>query len=223
MKKTFMLFILVFGAILMGACGDDVPETLDTPTITDPETGDFLKNCLTFRFTPVSVATGYQTQVATDEAFTNIVQNEMVTSNASVTYTASEPDTLLYCRVKSLGANGAESDWSDVVSVNMSFDVLLDCSLPVPSTPNLFEPVDNWTVEGGTQMFEWEGVANAFQYQIQVAETPQFGDILHDNIVTETSSGLSGFQSLHTYYWRVRAFGNDCWSDWSVVWDFSIL
>ena len=74
----------------------------------------------------------------------------------------------------------------------------------------MIKPIDNSSISYTHVLFEWEQVADAVDYEIQISTTSSFSSILS----SETVSSLIYIESENiawsdTYYWRVRPVYND--------------
>lgn len=96
-------------------------------------------------------------------------------------------------------------------------------SLGPPSAPMLLLPTDRSTADRLQTFFDWADVSDANGYQLQVATFWTFWD---RDIVVDVTLSISEYtltQDLlpdKKYYWRVRAYNDAGFSDWSSDWDF---
>lgn len=85
-------------------------------------------------------------------------------------------------------------------------------------TPHLVAPTDGASVEGSALTFEWEPVADATRYQLQVSTDAAFDDVEVSLPLQDTTS-LTVYSLLpedgETYYWRVQAGTDEQWFGWS--------
>jgi hypothetical protein len=95
---------------------------------------------------------------------------------------------------------------------------------PAPAAPTLISPPNGLVTDDTLPEFDWNDVASATQYRIQVDDDSTFFSPAIDTIVN-----TSEFQTIvplpmdFTYYWRVAAGDSfNRWSVWSEVWDFTI-
>jgi hypothetical protein len=100
---------------------------------------------------------------------------------------------------------------------------------PIPSQPG----DDSLVTDSRNPLYGWTDpehtLSDTVTYHIQVDDNNDFGSpVISKQGIVETpistyywnETSLSFFT---TYYWRVRAYDTFNWSDWSVVWAFSIL
>jgi len=87
----------------------------------------------------------------------------------------------------------------------------------MPETPQPLEPTDAASIDTSSVTFEWTSVDAASNYELQIAPSPEFGDLLFEGRVGDltafTYSGLS--PDAGALHWRVRAFADEAWSDFS--------
>jgi len=96
-----------------------------------------------------------------------------------------------------------------------------DPDLAIPHAPLLISPDSNAVGVVLAPTLEWEEVAFAESYDLQLARDQDFTNLLTDttgliNAVYQTGE----LEEQVTYYWRVRAIGDTTKSDWSAIWYF---
>ncbi|MFZ5902859.1 MAG: M4 family metallopeptidase [Chloroflexota bacterium] len=157
----------------------------------------------------------YQLQIATDNDFTDMVldENNILVSNFTLT-TEFSPNSIYYWRTRAFNDTGDHSEWSTVHRVRTAI-------LP----PDLLSPVNDGYPHVRRPVFDWNDVAGAASYTIEVSTTNTF-----TTKVININTTLSNY--LHTkdlaagmlYYWRVKANadpGGNGPSDYSEVWSFT--
>lgn len=90
---------------------------------------------------------------------------------------------------------------------------------------NLLSPPNTDLVFIEMPHLAWEQLSGATSYQVQLATSDAFSDIIANEIVSDTSFVYGGSLDNARYYWRVRAKNSDeVWGDWSeaLIWSFSI-
>jgi len=150
-------------------------------------------------------ADSYRLQVSENKNFTLNLVDSLITSDTSFILTGLENNKTYYWRLKSVyGSN--ESNWSNP----RAFTTLL-------KSPELIEPADNETDFPVRGLFEWDSVAGATYYKINISKTPEFDSIAVDETgITDTSYSLAVLDFGRKYYWRVKAMNFDnegLWSD----------
>ncbi|MCK4371965.1 MAG: hypothetical protein KAW61_02410, partial [candidate division Zixibacteria bacterium] len=99
---------------------------------------------------------------------------------------------------------------------------VMEC--PIPDPPILELPADGAMDVSQPVTWDWSDVSGATKYHIQVDnDNSDFNSLVVDNSNRIASDFTwDGLADATDYWWRVRS-GNDCgWSDWSLVWTFSV-
>jgi hypothetical protein len=90
------------------------------------------------------------------------------------------------------------------------------CIAPTPSGPT-----DGYFVDNTRVACDWEPLPDALVYQIQIADSDDFSNILIDLSVPESELPAEGLAAESFYYWRVRGQNvHELWSSWSNFWSF---
>lgn len=88
---------------------------------------------------------------------------------------------------------------------------------PVLVSPEDFEP----DVEVSVTL-SWDGVINATAYDLEVADSVDFSNIIEsESDITGTSFSLTGLDAETNYYWRVKAKNSNLTGDWSTIFMFT--
>ncbi len=87
--------------------------------------------------------------------------------------------------------------------------------------PLLIAPTDGQTLATAEVGFEWGGVENATGYRLQVATDSGFNNLVVNDASLLNTSATKTLPGEDTYYWRVRALGDED-GPWSEVWSFTI-
>jgi hypothetical protein len=96
--------------------------------------------------------------------------------------------------------------------------------MQIPAAPLLIGPTDGMIVTDDSVVFNWEASPGAELYEIQVSEMTDFSSLFAEtDSIASTSISVMGFVSGQAYYWRVRGSNTLGESDWSEVWEFSVL
>ena len=197
------------------------------PAVTRPTANQQVPTGTTFSWAPVSGATGYRAQLATDAQFQGlygpVIAGLNTTGDPTATgyYTGAtsitlpkdtlNPGTTYYFRVQTV--NPLASKFSAAVS----FSVLLAESSNTLSQQGLYGPTAGATNVPVKPVFQWAAISGAQSYDLQVADNPVFVNPLdaqtglNTTVWTETKTLDPG----KTYYWRVRAVAaGGTASDW---------
>lgn len=165
---------------------------------------------ITLAWSSVAGAAKYKLQVATNSSFSNLVVSEYLTSTSRLVNGLNNNDTY-YWRV--LSNDGSDdSQWS----VTRTFNTKV-------ASPVLIMPADNASNVARTFTYYWMSVQGASKYQIMVSKDVNFATIIIDEESTTTNYALLNSLEYGTqYHWRVRAYGNGAYGDWSAVRAFTV-
>lgn len=128
-----------------------------------------------------------------NETLTQIVYKEKIA--ASLTELELNPDTY-YWYVKSYDIAGNESERSEIFLFNI-LEGIADSSV------ELVSPEDNLTTNISTQTFNWNSLAYADDYNVQVLKADGTNELVFDVITDQIEKEIS-FQD-GSYNWQVRA------------------
>jgi photosystem II stability/assembly factor-like uncharacterized protein len=92
-----------------------------------------------------------------------------------------------------------------------------------PAIPNLLSPKDGDVNQPTIVNINWQKSEKAEDYQIQVSTDSLLSFTTLDTLTHETYLELKSLSNAKTYYWRVRASNSDGVSEWSEIWNFSIM
>jgi hypothetical protein len=183
------------------------------PTLIYPANGATgVPQPITFDWSDVPGATSYGLQISLNSSFNTLVVN--VTSNNSQYLLLSgslNPATLYYWRVSASNASGT-GPWSVVWSFTTGIG-------GPPPAPVLLYPPNGTICVSVTPTFDWQDVAGAASYGIQVSTTPGFTtNVINITGLTQSQyTVLPGILMNNTqYFWRVNAtnsYGSSPWSN----------
>ncbi|MDR3575115.1 MAG: choice-of-anchor Q domain-containing protein [Anaerolineaceae bacterium] len=184
------------------------PTPTSTPTITPlpppnlvapSNNGSALTTRPTFKWNPVTSATGYSFQLSYSATFSPIaVSINLVATNYAVTSDLLRSKTYFW-RVMAKGKKS--SAWSQIFKF---------MSANPPAIPGLAVPKNGALLINYQPEMDWHAVINANQYQIQIANNNSFSDssLIVDTLVS-ASTQLDITTTLppdNNYYWHVRAY-----------------
>ena len=162
---------------------------------------------VTLDWPDAALATLYRVQVDEDSLFTSPTIDVEVTPSTTVA-SGLLAGSMSYWRVRSYNACGW-ADWSNVFKFST-------CS-PIVA-PALVEPPDSAIIGNSPAFFDWNLVAGADSYLVQIVVATSFDT---PNLRTsKMGAGLSQFGSYSLpsskrYFWRVRAFDDCGWGLYS--------
>jgi len=98
---------------------------------------------------------------------------------------------------------------------------------PIPAAPNLVAPGNNSYISDMFLLFDWDTVATANSFRIQVSVDSAFAATVIDtsglNVSNYLTQTLGVLQNNTQYYWRVNASNSFATSLWSQRWTFQTL
>ena len=167
---------------------------------------------LSLDWVDVGGATSYHLQVSKTSDFSNLIVNKTGIAATAFVQTGNvlSPYTKYFWRVRAVNANG-NGQWS----ASWYFTTFIN-------NPALKSPLDNSTGQPLSILLEWTNVAGASSYDLQLAESEDFGlMVMEENNLSALSYEYSGLQHFKTYYWRVRAKNANGVTIWSDKWHFT--
>lgn len=107
-------------------------------------------------------------------------------------------------------------------SVGATFRVEFEIKDLPPSDPALVSPANQALGQELTGLLQWEDVATASNYRVQISESSSFGTLVIDqSSVVDNQFSYILPKSGTKYYWRVMASNGAGNSSWSSVWSFT--
>ncbi|WP_457653714.1 fibronectin type III domain-containing protein [Rhodocaloribacter sp.] len=180
------------------------------PSAVDPPDGATdVDTTVDLTWTAVDGATSYSVEVATDDAFTNVVASADGVSGTTTTVGPLEEGTTYFWRVRAANTAGA-GPWSGA----FSFTTLTSATAPAAVT--LASPEDGAMDVPTEVTLSWNAADGADTYDVQVATDDAFTALVTDESgLTATSLTVSGLANNTTYFWRVRAANTAGAGPWS--------
>lgn len=167
----------------------------------------------TLNWNPVTAATGYRLQVATDSNFVSGIlldQSNITGTSRSLSGLANGSDH--YWRVMA-SVSGNAGTWSST----WRFKTIL-------GTVSLSSPTDKSTGVSASPTLSWNAVKGAASYHLQVSLTSSFATTGVDQPgIANTTFSASGLRADTIYYWRVEAVDAGGSGGWSTTWSFRTL
>ncbi|HRF95881.1 MAG TPA: hypothetical protein PLZ51_11830, partial [Aggregatilineales bacterium] len=129
-----------------------------------------------------------------------------------------------------LGRLSGDNQWAVMISGADNFTVpsnqyrdlfLKKVILPIatPSAPTVLLPITGASTTNADTTFTWDVVADATEYQLQIAKDNTFTQLVVDQMLTTTSHTAT--LPYNYYFWRVRAKQGVQYGTWSEVRPFT--
>ncbi|MFA5010350.1 MAG: T9SS type A sorting domain-containing protein [Ignavibacteria bacterium] len=188
------------------------------PVLNSPANGSSILS-----FVPVldwgdlSGATSYIVQVSLNNNFSSFVVNQsgLVSSSYQIPAGTLNGNTTYFWRARGVTEAG-NGDWSAVWSFRV---------VSIPPQPVLVSPLNNATNQSPTPFMDWDSLAAANNYRLQISADSLFGAIVFDTTGIIPSRlqlrpNILGWNQK--YYWRVNANNLAGTGPWSIVWNFNV-
>ena len=166
----------------------------------------------TLDWNDVEFANSYKCQLSTNADFADLLIDETTTQSTFVIPNNTLGyNTKYYWAVKSISGNYTSQ------KATSSFTT---ASL----IPVLVLPANNSINNSINTAFDWNDIAEANRYNLQISSNINFTDILIDTLITSTDLVAPGDRLFYAraHYWRVRSVAGTYLSPWSAVWNFTI-
>ncbi|GMU07883.1 endopeptidase [Corallococcus caeni] len=191
-----------FGQASACTCTTPTCAAPGAPTLSTPASGATGVELLAvLDWADVTGVSGYEVQVATDSAFTNVVRsaNSLVASTWTVA-PGLTANTAYYWRVRALNSCGGTSAWTAARSFTTRGCVTL-------AAPTLSSPASGATGVALSPALDWTDVTSAAGYDVQVATDSAFTNVVRSATGLSSSAWnvTPGLSNLTAYYWRARA------------------
>ena len=93
---------------------------------------------------------------------------------------------------------------------------------PQLATPTLVGPDDDSSSYNTSPVFDWEDVTDATGYTLQYSTDEAFSSPTEETVAVSTFTPSSIWR-LGEWFWRVKATGDAPESEWSAVWNYTVL
>ncbi len=107
-----------------------------------------------------------------------------------------------------------------VHTINVELEIT---ELILPAAPTLISPENGITIDTRTPTFDWDDVAGAISYTLEVATDNNFSTIVYTQTTIESTATISETEKLSYgihHYWRVRGTNAAGSGNWSSTWGF---
>lgn len=179
-----------------------IPE-VQAPILTYPPNGaKNVEKVVSFAWEASKGATSYHIIVAKDESFSlnSIVIDKNGITNTYLPSVYLQPNRQYYWKVAAVDYLSQEK-WSNVFTFETIFE---------PIKPILYFPFNNFETNLLPIQFLWSDVGFVENYQLQIANSNDFKNLIVDITTKDTSYKVSqGIENNQIYFWRVAAKYND--------------
>lgn len=193
----------------------ELPIDIERPELVSPPNNDeYVSRDTMLTWTQAIGASSYQWQLATDDTFTNIVQQDSAVADTSISLSTLDFYTTYYWRIRAWNG-GASSNWTDTWRFTTTIDV------PVLSSP----PHGSVAVDIDT-VLTWEAVNGATGYILELDDSPDFSSLVYSSpslSTNQTTTSQMGLEFGKVYYWRVKALHMKGETDYSTPFSFSTI
>ena len=207
--------------LMVGAVGTALALPPPPPTLVAPANGATVPNPVTLSWTAATGATqGYLVQVAVNDGFTIFVANRVVTGATDLELPAINAGTKVWWKVASRFVDRGGVTTHGDFSLPRTFIIAKPPPWPAPV---MVAPTAGSTVPAPVT-FQWEAVAKATGYIVQVAKDTEFGMLVFHPVAVAGTSAVWNDPPAGTYHWRVRAVqpsGSPA-PVWSAPWQFTV-
>jgi hypothetical protein len=213
------------------------PPTI--PVLVSPANGSTVLPIPLLDWDDVETATRYRVQVSTVANFSTTVIDQVYLTQSKYQVPAGilSSFTQYYWRARAMN-DGGWGPWASAWSFTTSESI--------PTTPVLLTPSDG-SIVSPTPLLDWEDVATATSYRLQVSEVANFittvidevaltesqyqvpegilitDALISNKILSRNEIEVGGVLMVDNvqYYWRVRARNAGGWSPWVSAWSFT--
>lgn len=228
MKKFIYLSIIGFSLISCGGGSDDsaTPEVVNVaptvPALTAPVDNKLcVDNTVGFQWNtstdPNKDVITYQLQVAKDNAFTQIVKtNEVTTNSSSISL---DKNTPYYWRVKATDSKGLSSAYSPTYKLYTTGEAVVN---HLPFSPELIQPAINSLLNTATATLKWNATdvdaTDVLKYDVYFGTTnPPTVKVIENTSATSYDVTLNASKE---YFWKVVVKDNKSGETVGQVWKF---
>ena len=218
------------GTILRTTNGGTFPIPAAPILISPPNNAVGQALNLSLSWNPVTYASTYRVQLASDTNFTNIIVDDSTLINTVKAVTNLSPLTNYYWRVNAKNISGI-SPFSSVWHFK---------TLGYPTQVNLFYPPDDTTNIPVNVTFIWNKPGEQtysirtinpdnkdnrviIKYWFELTTDTTGASLILDSTLTDTTKSVGGLPNPITYYWHIRAKNEIGWGIFSVWFKFTTI
>jgi hypothetical protein len=207
-------FVQCKNSVTKGSDGE-IELDLEKFSLIAPAINSEQPTSLTFEWNDVEMADSFHIKVAIDKEFTNILADSTVDST-QFSIQGLPYKTKIYWQVRPV-VKGHNTTWSDTWEVN----TVAKPDQPDSITTRLQAPEDRRKALPANVEFEWQAVAGASAYNLELTRNQNFDNNLVEKEIEGTSFQYSDLESDQDYYWRVEPVINGRQTKWSEVQTFT--
>ncbi|MCW9706766.1 fibronectin type III domain-containing protein, partial [Fodinibius salsisoli] len=169
----------------------------------------------TFLWKDIAATDSFQIQLSTEKDFaTTIVDSIVDTTQFNIQ--GLPYNSTIYWQVRPV-VESTSRDWSDIWNLH----TIIKPSNPEPVTTVLQTPDEGAENIPLDVNFQWESVASASRYHLQLAQNKTFENYVVDKEIQGTTYQVTNLDSGKDYYWRVKPISNAHETVWSEVSGFT--
>ncbi|WP_142713041.1 leucine-rich repeat domain-containing protein [Fodinibius sediminis] len=211
--------------VALAQCTDSVTQgtqketksSLEKPGLIAPEVHSEQSTSLTLEWGGVEEARSFQIQLSTEEEFLSTIADSTIDST-KFNIQGLPYDTTVYWQVRPV-IEDQETEWSDT----WDFKTTSKPSKPDPVSTELKSPDDGLEDSPTKVKLQWEAVASASEYSLQLADDQKFENLIVDQKIEGTSYVVSELNHSEDYYWRVEPQTKGRETEWSEVYTFTTV
>ena len=215
--RPHILILLVF--LALAGCDSAVDRSdsrMTTPIAIEPEDGMSTASAVLLRWTDDPSTWHYRVQVARDRAFTDLIDELIVSVHPWAAIQDLAIDQQYFWRVRTESTDEV-SAWS------VPRSLVVDRFAHQPDSPRPLAPAFDARGLDTRVRIAWEPVEDAYAYHLIVTLDEEM--LLYEadlENLREPYFDLDDLVLTYPYWWKVRALGPAGYSDWSSVWIFWI-
>jgi hypothetical protein len=190
----------------------------DTPNEVSPHNVEVDTNTTTLIWENIKSQTGYNIQIATENTFDNIVDNQSFNSNTTVYTTNKLTNNTYYWRIRVKNILDQWGTWSDI----FNFDVV---AKPYPYDGEILTEItryiqiikdNNNNITGVSFNLLWpESEVDFDVYHMQLSTFSDFSNPIYDIQTNHNTFAATNLPNNIYYYWRYRTRINGQWTNWT--------
>ncbi len=188
--------------------------SISTPLLNNPANGTVtIQQNIELTWHQSFRAKVYRVQISRDSLFKTSIMYDSFKSDASLPFVM-QSNTKYYWRVKAIGADKSESEWSQV----WNFKRLLPSPTPI-------SPEDKAVNLPLNIRLKWYSPDLSLRFQVEISTKQDFSDIVFNQTTLGDTIIYASLPSNYTtFYWRVKwLFKDGSESAWSDVWSFTTM